>query len=123
MATPTQLLMLNDISAGLVGGVWASTFNIPKPAEHAAKAVVISILSRVISQNSGMIPLVNADQKNEIVVGLFGILSAYMSRTSLSRGFLTQVAEDLIGSALVDLANLDNKYSYFDYPARTAPSS
>jgi hypothetical protein len=118
--SPTNILVAGDLTTTLVAGIWASSFNIPKPAEHAAKAFAISVISRVISQNSGMVPLVNADQKNEIIVGLFGMLSAYMSKTNLVRGGLTQISEDLIGDWLVRTFKQEPNYSFYDFPAAGA---
>jgi hypothetical protein len=117
-----NIIVLGDITTALVAAGWSQSFGIGKIGENAMKAFAISVLARVASQNSGMIPLVDADQKSQLIVFALGVLNGYMYKGNPVRYGLTQSAQDLLGDELAKLLRQDPNYSIYSMGATSKPA-
>ena len=61
-----DLLTVNDVSAGLIGYIFAMEFVHTKPMNQAIQSLIVSAVSRMLSESSwtSMIKTLNNNQKN-----------------------------------------------------------
>ena len=112
-----DILTVNDISAGLIGYVFAMEFAHTKPVNQAIQSLVVSAVARMLSESSwtSMIKTLNTNQKNELIVAALSAACSSVQHRSVSKGSLAGVSIDLIGEAAVKLLNM-NDTSLFTVP-------
>ena len=112
-----DILTVNDVSAGLIGYLFAMEFVHTKPINQAIQSLIVSAVARMLSESSwtSMIKTLNTNQKNELIVMALSAACSSVQHRSVSKGSLAGVSIDLIGEAAVKLLNM-NDTSLFTVP-------
>jgi hypothetical protein len=118
-----DLLTVNNVSAGLIGYIFAMEFVHTKPMNQAIQSIVVSAVARMLSDSesswTSMIKTLNTNQKNELIVAALSAACSSVQHRSVSKGSLAGVSIDLIGEAAVKLLNM-NDTSLFTIPITSA---
>jgi hypothetical protein len=108
-----DLLVLSDVSAAIVAAVWSSSFSMGKIPQNAMRALVVSIVSRLLSQNTNMIPISDGS-KNQIVIFIMGALNGvYMKERNFVKYGLIQSSQDLLGTEIIRIFNQNPDMALF----------
>jgi hypothetical protein len=108
-----DLLVLSDVSAAIVAAVWSSSFSMGKIPQNAIRALAVSIVSRLLSQNTSLIPISDGS-KNQLFVFVMGALNgAYMKDGNFIKYGLIQSSQDLLGTELVRILNQNPDMALF----------
>jgi hypothetical protein len=100
------------VSAAIVAAIWASSFSMGKIPQNAIRALVVSIVSRLLSQNTNMIPISDGS-KNQIVIFIMGGLNGYMQKGDFVKFGLIQSSQDLLGTEIIRLFNQNPDMALF----------
>jgi hypothetical protein len=115
-----DLLVLSDVSAAIVAAVWSSSFSMGKIPQNAMRALAVSIVSRLLSQNTSMIPISDGT-KNQLYVFALGALNgAYMEKGHFVKYGLIQSSQDLLGTELLRIFNQSPEMTLFSTAGGTA---
>lgn len=105
-----DLIAMSDITAGVLGYIYADTLNLGKPQMQATQSFVISVLARITSQSmlADYMGKLNKNQKNQLIVGLASAMVASFKNSSPGKAFLTGVSIDLLASDLLHMLNMED---------------
>jgi hypothetical protein len=114
-----DLIVLSDLSAGLIAAGWSSAHSYGHLGSNTLKAIAISIVARLASDNMGVIPVGDHSQKNQLTVFALGLINGYMSssKSNIFRFGLAQSAQDLLGTEIIKLLKQDPAYALFSTKA------
>ena len=112
-----DILTVNDVSAGVIGYIFAMEFVHTKPMNQAIQSLVVSAVARMLSESSwtSMMKTLNTGQKNELIVAALSAVCSSVQHRSVSKGSLAGVSIDLLGEAAVKILNM-NDTSIFTIP-------
>lgn len=106
-----EFLTTSDIMAGMIGCGWSSVYNISNPMMLGIRAIVISVIARIASQNGPLataMPNMTADMKNQLLVAVCGGIASYYKKGNPVRGALSSVSIDLISIEVLKLMKMDD---------------
>ena len=113
-ASTMNWLTTSDIASALVGAGFSEVYGGTMGSTQmlAVRSLAVSILARMMSQSTTLttaIPSLNADQKNQLIVGVLSGVISYYKKQSLLRSVITGVSIDLIGTEVLKLLKFDDK--------------
>ena len=106
-----DLLTVSDISAALVGYLYADQLNTGKPAMQASQSFIVSIIARLAARSnmtSWMGKLDNG-QKNQLIVAVLSALAGSYKGGNAVKGALTGTSIDLIAEDVIRMLNIDDR--------------
>ena len=106
-----ELLTTSDISTAIVGAGFASVYqNLGTPVMGAVKALVVSVVARMVAKSKIMGTTVTSEEKNQLVVAAVAAIEAYSrgKNQSIGRAVLSAVSIDLIGQDVLKLMKLED---------------
>ena len=114
-----ELLTTSDVSTAIVGAGFASVYqNLGTPVMGAVKALVFSVVARMVAKSKIMGTTTTDDQKNQLtteqknqlVVAILAAAEAYSrsKNQSIGRAVLSGVSIDLIGQEVLKLMKLED---------------
>ena len=113
-AVTMNWLTTSDVASALVGAgfgeVYGSTMGTTQML--AVRSLAVSILARMMSQSTTLttaIPSLDADQKNQLIVGVLNGAISYYKKQSLLKAVFTGISIDLIGTEVLKLLKFDDK--------------
>jgi hypothetical protein len=114
-----DLIVLSDLSAGLIAAGWSSAHSYGHLGSNTLKAIAISIVARLASDNMGDNLIADTSQKNQLVVFALGLINGYVSggKKNIFRFGLEQSATDLLGTEILKLLKQDPAYALFSTKA------
>ena len=118
-----DILTVNDVFASAVGYMFAMEFAHTKPINQAVQSLVVSAVSRMLSESSwtNMMNKLNTGQKNQLIVAALSAACSSVQHRSVSKGALAGVCIDLLSEDTVKLLNM-NDTSLFTIPITAAAS-
>ena len=118
-----DILTVNDVFASAVGYMFAMEFAHTKPINQAVQSLVVSAVSRMLSESSwtNMMNKLNTGQKNQLIVAALSAACSSVQHRSVSKGALAGVCIDLLSEDVVKLLNM-NDTSLFTIPITAAAS-
>ena len=112
-AATMNWLTTSDIASALVGAGFGEVYGTMGSTQMlAVRSLAVSILARMMSQSTTLntaIPSLNADQKNQLIVGVLSGVISYYKKQNLLKGVFTGVSIDLIGTEVLKLLKFDDK--------------
>ena len=106
-------LTTSDIASALVGAGFGEIYGTMGSTQMlAVRSLAVSILARMMSQSTALttaIPSLDADQKNQLIVGVLNGAISYYKKQSLLKAVFTGISIDLIGSEVLKLLKFDDK--------------
>ena len=112
-ASTMNWLTTSDIASALVGAGFSEVYGTMGSTQMlAVRSLAVSILARMMSQSTTLttaIPSLNADQKNQLIVGVLSGVISYYKKQNLLKGVFTGVSIDLIGTEVLKLLKFDDK--------------
>ena len=106
-----ELLTTSDVSTAIVGAGFASVYqNLGTPVMGAVKALVVSVVARMVAKSKIMGTTVTTEQKNQLVVAVLTAVEAYSrgKNQSIGRAVLSGVSIDLIGQEVLKLVKMED---------------
>ena len=106
-----ELLTTSDISTAIVGAGFATVYqNLGTPVMAAVKALVVSVVARMVSKSKIMGTTITDEQKNQLVVAVLAAVEAYSrgKNQSIGRAVLSGVSIDLIGQEVLKLMKISD---------------
>jgi hypothetical protein len=118
-----DILTVNDVFASAVGYMFAMEFAHTKPINQAAQSLVVSAVSRMLSESSwtNMMNKLNTGQKNQLIVAALSAVCSSVQKRSASKGALAGVCIDLLAEDVVKILNM-NDTSLFTIPITAVAS-
>ena len=109
----TDLLVLSDFGAGVFTAGFSQVFDGGAIYRKSIMAVVVSAAARLISRsfpNATGGDMLNARQKNELVVGVLSMLGAYANNknASMIRAFVSSISADLLAEWAFELMGMED---------------
>ncbi len=106
-------LTTSDIASALVGAGFGEVYGTMGSTQMlAVRSLAVSILARMMSQSTTLntaIPSLDADQKNQLIVGVLSGAISYYKKQSVLKSVFTGISIDLIGSEVLKLLKFDDK--------------
>ena len=105
-----DLLSVSDITAAVVGYVYADQLHTRKPTVQAVQSLIVSVIAR-ITANSGMSAFMGSDTdiKNQIVVAVLSAIGSSYKGGGPMKGALSGVSIDLIAEDILRLLKIDDR--------------
>ncbi len=112
-AATMNWLTTSDIASALVGAGFGEVYGTMGSTQMlAVRSLAVSILARMMSQSTTLttaIPSLDADQKNQLIVGVLSGAISYYKKQSLLKSVFTGISIDLIGTEVLKLLKFDDK--------------
>ena len=112
-AATMNWLTSSDIASALVGAGFGEVYGTMGSTQMlAVRSLAVSILARMMSQSTTLttaIPSLDADQKNQLIVGVLSGAISYYKKQSLLKSVFTGISIDLIGTEVLKLLKFDDK--------------
>ena len=112
-AVTMNWLTTSDVASALVGAGFGEVYGTMGSTQMlAVRSLAVSILARMMSQSTTLttaIPSLDADQKNQLIVGVLNGAISYYKKQSLLKAVFTGISIDLIGSEVLKLLKFDDK--------------
>ena len=106
-------LTTSDIASALVGAGFGEVYGTMGSTQMlAVRSLAVSILARMMSQSTTLtkaIPSLDADQKNQLIVGVLSGAISYYKKQSVLKSVFTGISIDLIGMEVLKLLKFDDK--------------
>ena len=105
-----DILTVNDVSAGLIGYLFAMEFVHTKPINQAIQSLIVSAVARMLSESSwaSMMNKLNTGQKNQLIVAALSAVSSSVQHRSVTKGALAGVSIDLLAEDVVKLLGMND---------------
>ena len=111
------LLTPSDVSAVLM----SAAFKMALPSypgsyvKNAVRALLISVIARMVPDWTSTWTTLSAPQKNELVVAVLGGAQAMYWKHPVLQGAIGQVSIDLLGQELVSLLGMNDAVAVWNY--------
>ena len=111
MSMTSELLTTSDVATAIVGAGFSSAYqNLGTPVMGAVKALVFSVVARMVAKSKLMGTTITTDQKNQMVVAVLAAIEAYSrgKNQSIVKAVLSGVSIDLIGQEVLKLVKMED---------------